>query len=262
MSNNKDIQTILRNRLSHKLFLEIFLRPASGYKLAQIVQNTTKTPNTKSVYRVLKNLTEQDYVIYENQKYHHNPTKLTKELVTYLKSKDISFTSNETNSLLYLLSSTRFFIYFREFIAKDNQKNKISNNVLEEISNIVGMFSAILYHGMETSVSKPLPVKISLEKAFERQTIIANGLPEKISKIVRGSKSERKAQQKYLEELYLFLLSFSFLFVVQEKIPKKSLEKFAQLWDQYEGFKIGIRVGKIDFKNNPLTKLFDSKITK
>ncbi|MCV0411261.1 hypothetical protein [Nitrosopumilus sp.] len=256
MVNEKNPKSVLKNRLSQELFFEIFMMPASGYKLAQIVQNTTKTPNTKSVYRVLAKLIEHGYITYKDKKYHHNPKTLTDELVKYLNSKDVVLDKADMNYLLFLVTNAEFFNHFIVDL-NIHVKPKNYQNLLQEITNMVGMCAAILLYGINTSTTKPIPVRISLEKINERIMKLKKHVNDEIPKKVRGSKSQRKLQQKQLEKLYHHLLSYVFLFVVQEKIPKKALIKFATLWNQYGGFKIGVKVGKIDFKNNPFRKHFE-----
>jgi hypothetical protein len=241
--------------------------PDSGYSLAQRLQNTKKTPNTSKIYPVLNKLVKAGYLKKENGKYVHNVKTLVEDIKWVLESSNFPLIDAEVKILRNILANTTFFTILSSDIIQQMQnrpKGEHEINALQVICNKIGMLACIhQYHTQNKSefdtVSKLQSVSNtnmgkSFEKVSEELKEFSNEVIKKMDHTIKGSKSVKQSKLNAIELIGNTLVSMILIGNVFEKIPNDTLRKFTLLWDQYNGFQLGMLISyssnnKIDFSN-------------
>lgn len=226
-----------------------FLLPDSGYKFAQRLQNTKKVPSTSKIYPLLEKLVKSGYLTYEKNKYHHNPAKITDDLIGYLESYDVSIEESERKILQNMLSTGYFFNILSVDVYDELTTRQIGSHdldALEFFRNKIGLLSTIFSHLKKLSPQQENPIRESFEKINEELSGMVEHINETMLGKLKGSASFKKKKLYSYDLLGNTMKSMILLTVLFQKIPDETLEKFAQLWDQHQGFVMGIQLGQFD----------------
>ncbi len=246
---------MLKSGLSSKLFLLSYLHPDSGYRYAQIIQNTDGVPNTSKIYPILKELENAGYLKKKHDKYYPDTSKLFTDIESFLKERKFNFSESELKHIknivfnhgLFLLFSTEIF----DLISKQETRiHKI--NTLEFICDKIGKISTLYLHNksifsqflkyapIRTEYSKPITV---IDAELEQNML---GINEKMKKSFGGSKSINNKKIKSVDLLNQTMKSFILFSIIFTEIPDMTLEKLSNLWSQKQAFEIGVSMSRID----------------
>jgi len=254
---------MLRKGLTSELFFLAFLQPETGYRLAQMLQGSKKTPNTSKTSTALKKLEKAGYLRRkEDGKFYHVPEKLAQELFDYLENEQgVILDEKEKKILRNLISENYYFIFAaHEVIHKmiDRPKGTHDLDAIKTISDKIGQIFAVhLKLKKKYSSSNKPKNNQSFEKIQEDLSKFVKDSNMKMEAIIRNkrfTRIEKKLGKKYtynekMKSINLLnntMKSSIMIGVLFEKIPDTTLEKFAYLWDQYYGFQIGINLSNVN----------------
>lgn len=224
-----------------------FLVPDSGYKMAQRLQNTKRVPNTSKVYPALNKLVKAGYLAYEKNKYRHNPVRLVEDLIDHLWYYDVTIEENEKKILQNMLTSGYFFNILSADVYNELHERKSGSHdidALEFFRNKIGMLSTMFLHLKKISPEPEEPIRESFEQINKNLDGLVEDINKTMSVGLRGSASHKKEKMSSYDILGNTMKSMFLLSVVFQRIPSATLEKFAQLWDQHQGFMMGLQLGK------------------
>jgi hypothetical protein len=226
-----------------------FLMPNSGYKFAQKLQDTKKVPSTSKIYPVLERLVKTGYLTYDKNKYHHNPVKITEDLIDYLEYYDVTIEENERKILQNMLTSGYFFNILSADVYDElttRQSGSHDIDALEFFRNKIGLLSTIFSHLKKLNPQHDNLTRESFEKVNEDLTGMVEHVNKTMPAKLKGSTSFKKKKLDSYDLLVNTMKSGILLIVLFQKIPDETLEKFAKLWDQHQGFVLGSKLGQFD----------------
>lgn len=226
-----------------------FLLPDSGYKMAQRLQNTKSVPSTSKVYPALEKLVKAGYLTYDKNKYRHNPARLVEDLIDHLWHYDVAIEENEKKILQNMLTSGYIFNMLSTDVYEELHTRKSGSHdidALEFFRNKIGMFSTMFLHLKKISPQPEEPIRESFEKINEQMSGLVEHVNSAMSARLKGSATYKKNKMFTYDLLSNTMKSMVLLTIVFQRIPDSTLEKFSQLWDQYQGFMMGAQFGKFN----------------
>lgn len=246
---------MIRTGLSSELFLLALLKPDSGYGLAKRLQNTDKTPSTGKIYPVLKSLTTEKYLKYnsDKKKYFPNINKVVSDIVDVMHSKNKSLDGDEIKLLNLMLDRRDFLNALSDDVLVQLNKQPKGIHKIDALSvfcNKIGMLSAFF------SFSKQYdPRYVKTLSGYEERTIVEilamfekfgkewekidnEPIDEKFNEIMIQSKIPLDIIKPVFDVILSAFKSMPSI-VAMIIAPQNTLEKLSNLWDQYEGFKLG-----------------------
>lgn len=244
---------VLRKGLSSELVLMAFLMPDSGYKFGQRLQNTKRVPNTSKIYPALENLVKAGYLTYDKNKYHHNPAKITEDLIDYLKYYDVLVEENEKKILENILTSGIFFNILSEdvYVELDTRQGRSHGvDALEFFRNNIGLLCTMFSHLKKSNLQPDLQIQESFGKVNENMSSLVEQINETMHTNLEARASFKKKKLDSIDRVANLMKSMVLLTVAFQKLPDETLEKFAYLWDQHQGFVYGFHLGKFDSIEN------------
>ena len=253
---------LIRTGLSSELFLLALLKPDSGYELAKRLQNTDKTPSTGKIYPVLKSLTTQKYLKYDSskKKYFPNLNRLVSDISELLRSKNIFLDEDEIKLLSLMLARREFFsAMFSDVLEQLNNQPKGVHKIdaLGVFSNRIGAFAVVFSFARKhhpTVIKKLPPSREStveqiigefeeMDKDWENSDVFQIDKIMSKDKIFNQYLTQSKLPDDIIKPIFdLFFGLFKSMpsLMVMFSAPQNTLEKLSNLWDQHEGFKIGV----------------------
>lgn len=243
---------MLRKGLTSELFFLAFLVPETGYTLAQRLQGTKKTPNTSKTTLALKKLEKDGYLRREEDgKYHHVPEKLVRELIDYLKNEQETILDEKEKRILRNLVSENYFFIFaaHDVIHKmiDRPKGIHDLDTLKTISDKIGFISALILESKKKrgDSNKPI-INQSFEKNQEDLAKFVVETNKMMEAKIKGKKSVRNKKMKSVNILNNVMKSMLMIGILFHKVPDTTIEKFACLWAQYDGFRFGTNIRDVN----------------
>ena len=249
---------MLRRGIHSELFLLAYVKPDTGYRIAQKHQDTTKRPDTSKTSKALNRLEKANYIILKNNKYHPNIEKLSCDLAEYLNSEAIELDETESKFIKDLLTQNPFStilgqdVLYRMLI----QSTKIHHiDALKVISNHIGMictFYLMPKKNDEKTVTNKTKNK-TISKLSKELHVDVQKVNETVKKLIKGSKSVRNKKMNSVNDFGSFMKSFILASTILDKTSIVTLEKLEHLWEQHDGFEIGT------MKKNFVNESIDSK---
>ncbi|MGY5149066.1 MAG: hypothetical protein ACW9W3_03300 [Candidatus Nitrosopumilus sp. bin_68KS] len=241
--------TLLRRGIHSELFLLAYDKPESGYGIAQRHQDTTKRPDTSKIGNALDRLVTANYLHIKNKKYHPNFEKLSEDLFGYLSSKRVELYEHESKILKEMVKQNFIFL----FLGKDVlyrmliQPLRIHHiDALDVISNHIGMmctFYKMLKNKNSVIISDEAKRK-SISKISEELDDEISNVNEDMKKSFKGSKSIKKQKMSALDGVNSLMKSLILTSKILDKSTIETVEKLGNLWDQRDGFQIGIETSE------------------
>lgn len=237
---------MLRKGLTSELFYLAFLIPDSGYALAQRSQGTKKTPNTGKTTPALRKLVKAGYLIRKEKKLYPVPEKLADAIINYLEDEiEVTLEDIEKRILKNMLSENMFFLFVGFDVFQEIEERPMNSHKIDALKNIadkIGFISALMLESKKKSGTN-IPVN---QKSFEQiqqelEEFVQNTNKTMETK-VKGRKSIRNKKMDSVSILNNAMKSFIMMGVLFDKIPNETIEKFANLWSQYQGFQIGVNI--------------------
>lgn len=240
---------MLESGLSSELFLLAYAYPNSGYKYAQIIQNTAKMPNTSKIYPILQELKDKDYLILKNDKYYPNTVRLFEEITKHLSKNKYEFSETELKHIKNIALNREFFLFLLPDVIDliQNQEKRVHNiNALEYICEKIGYFASsyLLLKSHFPDIGKINHQNTEYYKSIEQiSTELDDSLleiTEKMSKSIGGRKSIKKKKMKTVDLLSQSIKALILYNVIFSKIPDETIKKISTMWKQTGGFDIAI----------------------
>lgn len=253
---------LITEGLSSEVFLLAFLEQSSGYSIARVLEKSEKRvdepkrmpTNHSKVNRALNLLTHERYLEHnlDKKKYYPKISRLIKDIQSLLETRKITLTTDEIELLKIFLKRPSFLKelskdVFRQM--KKQPKGTHNVNALTTLCNKIGMISATILFSKQYNpeyvkmfaenpsipISRLVRDFHKFEKAWDESALQMNSIFTEKLKDVSLSEKEKSAIDS-IKNVFKSILSMSSLLFASND----TLIKFANMWDQFEGFKLGI----------------------
>lgn len=253
---------LITEGLSSEVFLLAFLEQNSGYAIARILEKSEtradepkRMPtNYSKIKQALDLLTHEKYLGHDldKKKYYPRISRFVKDIQSLLETRKVDLTADEIELLKIFLKRPDFLKVISNDVfqqMKKQPKGTHNVNALTIFCNKIGMISATVLFSKQynpeyvkmIAENPTIPVSRLVKHFHEYDKVWdepISQMDEMFTEKLKGvSLSEREEQviDSYKNVIKSMPSMSSLLFA-----PTSTLVKFANMWDQFEGFKLGI----------------------
>ena len=260
---------LITTGLSSEVFLHAFLEPSSGYAIARKLEkhdgpvDKSKIPkNFHKVHDALNALIAEGYIAHDFDKKKHYP-KLERVVWDFgylIQSKGKSVDEKELQLLANFLTHRDFLKTLSAQVLdkmKKQPKGTHKINALQIFSNKIGFLAALFLFARthleefkkEFSINPDFSnageaLFQDLDKEWDK---VIEEIDIKFDDLFRTNFPLNPEIKERFDPVVNFLKSMPSMIILLVA-PETTLEKFSLLWDQYEGFQLGIDLALGDIK--------------
>jgi len=236
-----------------------YLEPNNIRQIAMKLQNISGPPsNYSKAHPIITKLTAKNYIKfnYEERKYYVNIPKLASEISLILQSKEISLTNTEIGYLERLLQEHEFFKLISQDIVKkiqNQEKSKHEINALDVFCEQIGGLAStfLIQRKMGNVKNEPAFGVIGKDLSISELNEELNNFQTIWDNIIKQMEPRLKKELRNNPLVDLFLERIFPMFKIMPSVSiffamsDITLEKFAKLWDRYDGVKIALDLAEI-----------------